>query len=168
MKILICFPLLVIFSLGGCKKPTTESTLDYHSVPPIVLSASLRDSIPSKMVKALNLDDVTGIKIQYITGLHTSYFEYEADQNALLQTISQLPFSMRAAVGDIACHRITFQDLNLIKQKISTVELENSSSFWTTEQTDFDSYECIKPPFKHTILFHKNSRRILHRIEFFG
>lgn len=168
MKILINFTLLFIFSLAACKKPTHSEGVDSNSVPPIILSASLRDSIPFKAVKAMNLDAVTGIKIQYVTGIHTSYFEYDADQITLLETISRLPFYRSAIKADTTCRRINVDDLNLLKQKISPVELENAVSFWTPNHTGLDIYECIKPPFKHTLLVNKKSTRIFHRIEFIG
>jgi hypothetical protein len=168
MKLLFTFPLLIILVLGTCKKPQFETHDNYNKVPPIILSTSLKDSLPAEAIKVLKLGEVTGIKIQYITGVHASYFEYQADPNAVLTMLSQLPFFMNTLKADTVCHQIPLHDLNLIKQKLSVTEIESTQSFWNTSQAEVEIYECIKPPFKHTVITSENSNHILHRVEFLG
>lgn len=166
MRLSFIFPCLLVLSALSCKKPGQSNlATDPESIPPLVLSTSLNDTLSPKAMRALNLEKVTGLKVKYITGHYASYFEYEADRRQVLKTISQLPFSQYAAAADTVCSPLTRTDLALLRQHISSVELENASSFWTADLEEFEVYECLKSPLKHTILISKNSRRVLHRIE---
>ena len=167
MKILfgLLFPFFLI-TAGACKKPVLEVT--DGTIPPMVLTAAIEDSLPSKTIRALSLEGVTGLKVQYYSGIHTSYFEYEADKNLLLETISELPFPMNSNVSDTRCRQIPLQTLTLQKQNISAVELERASHFWQPSGMDYEVFECIKAPFRHTLRIAKNSNQILHRIELLG
>jgi hypothetical protein len=166
MKILLSIPLVILLALGACKKPVMEVPLGF--VPPLVLATSIQDSLPLNAVKVLSLEGVSGLKIQHYNGLYTSYFEYEADKNLLLNTISALPFRMDDKKADTRCHLISRGDLEDIKQNLQPQELENSSFFWNADPSDLKVFECVKPPFRHTIQMKRNSNRILHRIELLG
>jgi hypothetical protein len=100
--------------------------------------------------------------------MYASYFEYEADKNLLVNTISNLPFSMDAAKADTRCHSISFQELDVIRQNLQPYEFENTTSFWNVDRSNLKVFECIKPPFRHTIQMTDGSNRILHRIELLG
>jgi hypothetical protein len=163
MKIMLSVPLMLLLALGACKKPVLEVPLDF--IPPLVLSTSIHDSLPSGAVKALHLEGITGVKIKHHNGIYASYFEYEADKSLLLKTISALPFHMDAAKADTQCYRISTEELGIIKQKLQPQELENTLFFWNVNHSALTIFECIKPPFRHTIQMTENSRRILHRIE---
>ena len=163
MRIMLSVPLILLLALGACKKPVVEVPLDF--IPPLVLSTSIHDSLPSGAVKALHLEGITGVKIKHHNGMYASYFEYEADKNLLLKTISALPFHMDATKADTQCYSISIQDLEIIKQKLQPQELENTAFFWNVDQSAVTIFECIKPPFRHTIQVTENSRHILHRIE---
>lgn len=166
MKAFSALPLVLLMVLGACKKPVLE--VREKSVPPLILSTSIHDSLPLKAVKALHLSDVVGIKIKHHTGLYSNYFEYHADRNLLLETLSELPFVMQNMIADTQCHQISFEEMARIQVDLSAVEIENTSFFWMTDASSIDVFECIKPPFRHTIQVTKNSKRILHRIEFLG
>jgi hypothetical protein len=157
--------LLALLALGACKKPVLEIT--DKTVPPLVLSASIRDSLPQTVVKALQLDNVTGVKIQYYNGLHATYFEYQADKDLLLQLLSALPFPAAAHKADTRCHGLSAHELKILQRKISPVETEVAASFWNTDVPTLEIFECIKPPYRHTIQV-TNDNRILHRVEFLG
>lgn len=159
-------PLLILLALGICKKPIFEKSLD--DVPPLVLATSLEDSLPSVTIKALNLESIDGIKIQYNTGLYASYFEYRADPETVIKTISQLPFPIHTTLADTICRPVGFDAINLIRTQISSIERETMENFWTIDPTSFVAYECIKAPFKHILQISKNSNQIFHRIEFIG
>ncbi len=155
--------LLVLFAFGACKKPVLE--VSNESIPPLVLTTSIQDSLPAMAVNALQLNGLTGIKLKYHTGLYTTYFEYHADKNLLLETLSSLPFSLNAAVADTTCGPISLQEMERLRQSISTYEADYS--FWKIDQQNVEVYECIKPPFRHLIqVTHTN--QVFHRIEFLG
>ena len=162
MRTSLLFPCLFVFSIFACKKPKHLDSFTY----PIILQTSLQDTLPSKAMGALKLDNVKGIKIGYFTGGYASYFEYEADRQSTLETISALSFSKRATISDTVCRRISHGYLALTKAQLSITELENSEFFWAAGEQEFDAYECIKGAFKHTLLISKNSKQIFHRIEF--
>jgi len=160
-----CSFLLPLFLLaaGACKKPILEVT--ESTVPPLVLTTSIGDSLPAKAISSLDLDGLTGIKIQHYSGLYCSYFEYNADKKLLLETISTLPFPLHAKYSDIICHRISTADLDMIRRGLSKIELESVPAFWDADLSNAEIFECVKPPFRHTLQIAKASNRILHRIE---
>jgi hypothetical protein len=166
MKLLFAIPLVMVLALGACKKPVLEVPLDF--IPPLVLSTSIQDSLPSAVVKTLKLEGVSGLKIKHYNGMYASYFEYEADKNLLMNTISALPFSMNAAKADTRCHPVSFQQIEVMREQLLPGELENTTFFWEPDQSQLKIFECIKPPYKHTIMMKENSNRILHRIELLG
>jgi hypothetical protein len=167
MKVVLPFALLVLLiASGACKKPVLEIT--EKVVPPLVLSTSIQDSLPHKAVQALDLSHVVGLKVKYASGLYSDYFEYDADRNLLLVTIAELPFTIQGVVADTRCHPLSFEEMMVHKQNLSPTEISSAEFFWTTDPTSIDVFECIKPPFRHTLQVGRNSNRILHRIEFLG
>jgi hypothetical protein len=154
---------LFLLTAGACKKPVLEVT--DGTIPPLVLATAIEDSLPTKTIAALHLEGIRGLKLQYYSGLHTSYFEYEADKDILLDTISSLPFPMNSNVSDTRCRLVSFQALSTMKKNISVTEIENAARFWNTAESRYQIFECIKPPFKHTLQVEGGSRHILHRIE---
>lgn len=167
LKWIVVLPIVVIMALGACKKPRLENELDY--IPPLVLATSLEDSLPLKAIDALDLPKTYGTKILYYNGLYASYFEYEADPNAVVQTVSQLPFPIHLNIpADTLCRPISQHDFETMMKLISAEEKESTSNFWASYKNKFNAFECIKGQFKHTLLLSRNSNRILHRIEFLG
>ena len=161
----ICGLFLPLFLLaaGACKKPVLEVT--DGTIPPLVLSTAIEDSLPARMITSLNLGGITGLKIQYYSGLHNSYFEYDAEKNVLLDAISAIPIPMNADISDTRCRPISFQTLNNLKKNISSTELRSASRFWDTVESEYQVFECIKPPYKHILQVDTDSKHILHRIE---
>ena len=166
MRIFFTIPLLVLLALGACKKPVLEIPLDF--IPPLVLSTSIQDSLPPAAIKVLKLDGVSGLKIKHHNGMYASYFEYETDKNLLLNTISTLPFSMDANKADTRCHLISSEQIDVMRQDLLPGEFENTTFFWDVDRSHLKVYECIKPPYRHTIQMSENSNQILHRIELLG
>jgi hypothetical protein len=154
---------LFLMTAGACKKPVLEVT--DGTIPPLVLSTAIEDSLPTKTITLLNLEGITGLKIQYYSGLHNSYFEYDAEKDVVLDAISALPFPMNAGISDTRCRTISFQILNSIKKNISSTELTSASRFWDTVESEYQVFECIKPPYKHILQIETDTKRILHRIE---
>ena len=158
--------LLGLFALGACKKPVLEVKLDY--IPPLVLSTSVQDSLPAKVVKNLKLDGLTGLRYKYVTGLYSSYFEYYADPTLLFETLSDLPFSINGGMADTRCQPTTFHEFDLLRQNLTLAEYESESFFWDMDRSEVEIFECLKPPFRHTILVTKRTNRIFHRVQFLG
>lgn len=135
---------------------------------PVVFYTSLLDTIPKQSVNALHLGHVNGIKVLYPSGQFSSYFEYEADHPELIRTIGSLSFPLDSAVASTTCHTIPFDYVKASGNIVSSMELENASFFWSIAETEYVAYTCLKSPYKHTLLLSKNSKRVLHRIEFTG
>ena len=152
-----------LLALGACKKPVLEVT--DGTIPPLVLATAIEDSLPAKTVKALHLEGTRGLKIQYYSGLYSSYFEYDVDNNVLLEEISSLPFPMNSSLSDTRCRKISFQTFNGLRKNISTTELESVPRFWNTDKSGYQRFECIKPPYKHTLQLQSGTNHVLHRIE---
>ena len=155
--------LMIIFSLGCCKKPVLEVTT--NTVPPMILATSVEDTLPKSAVEALDVKGVTGLKVQYHSGLYTSYFEYTADKALVLKTISELPFLQSATVADTLCREILLGQLNRpwdnlpANSELTIPDLQNEAT---------QIFECLKPPYRHTVIVRRNSNHIYHRIEFLG
>lgn len=164
MKILYgLFIPIFLLVLGACKKPVLEIT--DGSVPPLVLMTAIEDSLPAKTISALNLGGLTGLKIQYYSGLHNSYFEYDANKDLVLDAISALPFPMNSGISDVRCRQISFRTFNSVRRNISVTEVEGTNGFWNTDESGYQRFECIKPPYKHILQMENGSDHILHRIE---
>jgi hypothetical protein len=166
MRILLTIPLVLFLALGACKKPVLEIPLNF--IPPLVLSTSIQDSLPSAAIKVLKLDGVSGLKIKHHNGMYASYFEYEADKDLLLNTISSLPFSIDVTKADTRCHLISLHQIDILRQNLLPGEFENTTFFWNVDRSHMKVFECIKPPYRHTIQMSEGSNRILHRIELLG
>jgi hypothetical protein len=163
-------PFLLIFAFCGCHemKPKQLTHEQAEAAPPLLLYTSLDDSLSPKAIQSLNLKEkVTGLKVKYMTGRYTSYFEYEADGDQVLLAISRLPFSRYAERADTLCIRMDYRYLEVMKKNISDTEYENTSTFWTAGDA-FEVYECNKEPYLHTVLIDRRSNKILHRVEYRG
>ncbi|HEX5168036.1 MAG TPA: hypothetical protein VFW11_02600 [Cyclobacteriaceae bacterium] len=165
-------PCLFILAALSCKKnenifeaqkrPADEST------EAIIFYTLLADSLSAKAIDALRVGDVTGIKVKYLSGRECRYFEYDAEKSLVIRTISQLPFTPYSKYSDTLCRKINDEDLTRLRRTISSTEYENSSSFWNNDSETVDVYECIKSPFRHTLVIDRKSNHILHRIELLG
>jgi hypothetical protein len=161
----IIIPLLLLFTFA-CKKPAYVNNDNFADIPPLILRTSLKDTLTKKVLTALQLHDSEGVKIKYQNGNYASYFAYEADRDALLQAISSLPFPRYTIKADTVCYPLSFRDIALLKQKISGTEYEASSFFWDADVMEYDIYECLKPPLRHTLLVSRNTKQVLHRAEY--
>jgi hypothetical protein len=170
MRGLSIIPLLILFSFAACKKPASIANDDFptSTLPPLVLRASLKDTLSLKALKALQLDDLAGVKIKYNSGNYASYFEYEADREVLLKTMASLPFPKYAIKADTVCYQVSYRDLASIRQRITPTEYEASAFFWDTAIDEYDVFECLKSPMRHTLLISKRTKKIYHRIEYTG
>lgn len=169
MNIKYVFPFLLGLAIVACKKPPDPVSIT--DIPQnekdgfIVFRTSLADSLSAKAMETLNVGKVTGIKIKYLSGHERQYFVYDADERSVIRALSQLKFTPYGKYSDTICRKINPGELTTMKQSISTAEYENSSFFWDVDAEKFDLYECIKSPYKHTLLVDPKSNRVLHRIE---
>ena len=162
----IVIPLLLLFTFA-CKKPAASVNDDnFADIPPLILRTSLKDTLTKKVLTTLQLNDTEGVKIKYQNGNYASYFTYEADGDALLRAIDSMPFPRYAIKADTVCYPISYRDIALLKKKINGAEYEAASFFWDADVTEYDVYECLKPPLRHTLLISKTTRQVLHRAEY--
>ncbi|HEY3405798.1 MAG TPA: hypothetical protein VGK59_20580 [Ohtaekwangia sp.] len=166
MRIQAIFPVLLIISAFACKKPV-DSTYESAFNEPVIFSTSLDDTISSETLTMLKLNRVNGIKVKYRSGQYASYFEYEADHHFLIRTIGSLPFPMSAVQSDTTCHPLPIRYLETVRNTLSETEI-SGSAFWSVNPEEYTAYECLKAPFKHTILLSRSTKKVLHRIEFVG
>lgn len=166
MRACLLFQGFLLFCFLACKKPANlgDDSSDIGQVP-IALAASLGDSLPQKAMTALGLSQVTGVKIQYIDGHSASYFAYPAGREVILNTIAGLPFSKGSKVADTLCRPVAAAFLQREYAGLSATESQYSDFFWQALNHNVDAYECIKAPWKHTLLISKTSGQVLHRIE---
>lgn len=171
MKYLLHFitPLLLLAAVFICKKPShLKGDSSFLSEPRTYLT-SLQDSLPEKALQELKINErVLGTKIKYPSGLYASYFEYEADNKTLIRTLGRLPFSRAEILADTVAHPIAIGEFNELKASVSLAEQEHAAVFWNTSLNDIVVYECIKAPFRHTLLISRTSSRVLHRIAMEG
>jgi hypothetical protein len=163
----LIIPMAILFSLAILKKPVSSSYYpDFGIHTPVLFSTTLSDTLSLKTFQKLHIQDVEGIKVKYPTGKYACYFEYTADPEVLLDAISSQPFSKYTLLADTRCRAISFDQLKQLKTSVSDFEFENSTTFWTVEEKEFEVYECLKSPLKHTILIDRKSNKVLHRVEY--
>lgn len=172
-KYLYLFPLVLIASAFSCSTPpphaeSTSNTLQSQFNEPAIFYTSLADSLSVKAMETLKLSDVTGIKVKYLNGTESRYFEYTAEKQSAIRAVSQLPFTKYCTVSDTHCRRISIDDIVSTRQTISATEYEHSAFFWNADPTRVEVYECIKSPFRHTLLIDSKSNHVIHRIEVLG
>lgn len=141
------------------------SNIDPESVYGIMHASIQADILQGATIAELK--EVHGIKVVYADyGKCTYYFKYEADPNDTLNVIGDLPFVLDNNASSIACMPM-YANLNPLDAvtTLTTQEREASSFFWNSKPEDFTFYECIKSPFRHTVLISKSSPVILHRVE---
>jgi hypothetical protein len=165
MKKLLALPLLALFAVAGCNKPAHLKALTVSDAPPAIFDTSLDDSIDTKYLRPLALENVIGTQIKYTTGQYACYFEYQADPGQLLQMLSNLPFPRYAHAADTTCYAIPVEDIIAQKNLVRTAEYEASTTFWDVDAKEYTAYTCLKPPLRHTLLVNNRSRQVLHRIE---
>ena len=167
-KGLLVIPMAILFSLAILKKPVSPSHSPRGIHAPELFSTTLSDTLSVKTFQKLHIPDVVGLKVKYPTGKYACYFEYTADRETVLDAISSQPFSRYASLADTKCREISFEQLKQLKTTVSGFEIENSTSFWTAEEKEFEVYECLKSPLKHTLLVNTKTNRVLHRVELNG
>jgi hypothetical protein len=130
-----------------------------------VTTAFLTDSIPGDVLESLGLKDTTGIRVNFRGKPAVDYFSYECDRNKLLTALSKIPFAITHSDADATYRQISTDDLLRLRQDIAVSELSEAPGFWTVRSEEYDIMECLKPPFRHTILISKTGNDVLHRIE---
>lgn len=164
---LLAIPLGILFSLALIKRPMkVMDFVDTETASAIAFRTTLADTLGEKTFQKLHIANVEGVKIKYITGNTTSYFEYRADSKTVIKAISELPFPKYASLADTRCRPIPFERVRERKGSITSLEYQNSESFWNVNESNVEVYECLKGDELHTLLIDKKSNRILHRIEF--
>jgi hypothetical protein len=167
MKKVLAFllPTLLILATFVTKRGTyLEAVAD----EPTVLEVSLFDTMPSRAVQAFGIEDVRGVKIELPNGAYASYFRYEANPSDVLQAIASLPFPLYAERADTLCLPLTSREIELLKNLASEREKKEASFFWSADLSEYDLFESLKPPFRHTLMINKKTNQILHRIELVG
>lgn len=167
LKLLLIVPFVVLFSFALFKRNIPSDYNPEFNTPnaPIVLATSLADTLGQTTFQKLHIRDVEGIKVKYPSGNYASYFEYEAERNTVLHVISNQPFARYAQLADTRARKISADELKLVQSTVTGLEFE-STSFWSVNPDEYEVYECLKSPMKHTVLVNKKSNKILHRIEY--
>ena len=162
-------PLLLLFLLAACDKrqqtPDAAASVD-GAVGPVVLHASLQDTLSPAFLHALRLEKVEGLNVKYLSGREAHYFAYIADPDAVLRAVIHTAFSKHVAVADTVCRRINHRALAMLAQPLHATELAAGAFFWEADAAEFEVYECVRGPIRHTLLISRATRNILHRIEF--
>lgn len=164
----LIIPMAILFSLAILKKPVPSYHPDFGTNTPVLFSTTLSDTLSLKTFQKLHIQDVVGIQVKYPTGKYACYFEYKADPEAVLGAISSQPFSRYASLADTQCREVSYEQLKELKTTVSGFEVENSTTFWMADEKEFEVYECLKSPLKHTLLIDAKTNRVLHRVEFNG
>jgi hypothetical protein len=158
----ICFVLFFLPLFLPKKKADIPST----STPPaLVTTASLADSMPLDLIRPFGLDKVLGKKINHPNGLFSNYFVYTCDKKELLRILSLLPVPISRGIADTTYRRMDIRELEILRQKVPPAEIENANEFWAFSPDDIEAYECIKAPYRHTVLISKATNQVFHRIE---
>jgi len=160
-------PAFLVSYLFACTKPTSREVITVWNEKnhPLISKISLFDTIHINTILALDIREVHGVNARYRSGKKVSYFEYDTDASTLLTFITCLPFQMNNSISDTTCRLQNF-DFSLSDKKfLSREERDAADFFWDINPKDYRYYECLKSPERHTLLIHKQTGRVLHRIE---
>ena len=162
--------LLVAYFFVSRPNADRKTGVEYiKSLPPMVMTTSLSDSLPVSAIQFLGLDEhLKGTKIIFGGGRYVKYFEYDADRTVVLTMLSHLPFSKYAQRSDVGAREINFAQLDVLRSSLKQEEFERAPAFWNADQSQFEIYESVKEPIMHTVLINKKTNRILHRMEYRG
>jgi hypothetical protein len=133
-----------------------------------LIKTTLSDTLGIDVFVAMGVQDVTGIRLQKGFNKYSAYFEYHGSAEKILAVLSSLPVRIQNQNADVTCGEIPFPEFVSLAREMSTVELEQSANFWTASFPSETVYDCIKPPFRHTIIVNADQSTIRHRIEFNG
>lgn len=167
----IIFPLLLLLGAVACQKPILEPHARetfaeiVRTAAPLVGKTALEDTLPEEVIRELGIGQVNGVKLQYGASRYASYYAYNADPDKVIATLARLPFTRYAVVADTTCYKSSFEVLAEMQQGLSDVELESSAFFWNASHEEFEVYECLKTPVRHTLLVNRRLGMVYHRIE---
>lgn len=163
-------PLFLISYLFACTKPSAREIITVWNEKnhPVISKTSLFDTIHVNSIRALDVRELHGVNAQYRSGRKVSYFEYDTDVSTLLTFLTCLPFKPDNAISDTTCRLQNFDFSLSGKRFLPQEELVAADFFWNIQPQDYLYYECLKSPERHTLLIHKQTRRVLHRIEVSG
>jgi hypothetical protein len=171
MKRHLAFPLIVLLALiffpraRERKAGIEKSKVD---VPVVSIETNMDNYLPKNSLSRLGLSQVKGTKYVYPDQKEASYFEYTADENLLLDTISLLPFKKGNDDVNTFCNDISLEDVEDIKKATPMDEVWDAASFWSIDHSGFHSYQCVKPPFIHLLLVDPQTNKVYHRVETIG
>jgi hypothetical protein len=75
---------------------------------------------------------------------------------------------MHGEMADTRCHLTTSHELGMLRKTLTLAEFESESFFWQADLSQVEIFECLKPPFRHTIQITRKTGQIHHRIQFLG
>ena len=157
--------LLSLFLIAGAACEKTKPENDSNNFLE-VRSATLSDSLSAKTVSSMHATELSGISITHPgESRQVFYYEYSGEKVDVLRAIALSPFNKYETVSDTVCREVALNRYRVLKNRLSGREVEESIFFWDIKADDYEVFECIKAPAKHTILFKKNSKTILHRIQ---
>jgi hypothetical protein len=168
MRLGLIFPLLLIVSAFACQKPEgihQNDTVWTAYAHPRIIADNIYDTLPALVKHDIKIEQLKGVKVFYPSGSNVSYFEYKADAKKLIDVIGRLPFKKCNEVADTLCRKMELPYSLAASKVLSKEELMAANFYWKINVIDYDYYECLKSPMRHTILVNRNNGRILHRIE---
>ncbi len=139
---------------------------DIHTLLGVSVSDS---SVRTDILNSIQIDvkEIHGVRVaDHDADTVSFYFEYEADYNEILNTISAMPVMIGNNRYAMRCGLLNSPTIPLDdSKKLSREELNASDFFWNAKPEDYTFYECLKGSTRHLMLVSKISSRILHKVE---
>jgi hypothetical protein len=163
MKYFLPGVLSVLLIAGAACEKSTRGSYDEEF---LVAGSTLADSLSLKTIQAMNVNELAGVAINIRSERRRiHYYEYQGDKNTILKAISQSGFEKDSLIADTVCRRVSFERLLAIKSTLQPDEIKQSQFYWQFKSDKCEVYECIKASTKHIIVFLKDSKTTLHRIQ---
>jgi hypothetical protein len=154
------FPAALLLMIFAC-----DATQHKAKWEPSIAHATLTDSLPPSLLLNVNSHQLQGYHVTHAPGSSTYYFEYEANHQALLRELSQLPFAIDSAQADVQCRLISESKVIESIKKSFQETLVARHFFLEKDFDNYTFYECVKLPQHHYLLLDKHSDRVLHVIQ---
>ena len=167
---ILCVCLVSCNGIKNTKDKIIKKTVDVLREP-IIEDYSLFDKFPDFKRDEFEIDNVKGIKCEYVPFFYKYYFKYSGNRELIQSYISNIQCHYTEIIPDTAFIKSDFACFEKkIQNGITKYEIEKANFFFEYKETNFNElefYTCVKTPEKHFVIFDKKNNLIYQMIENF-
>ncbi|MCL2131699.1 MAG: hypothetical protein FWH36_04495 [Lentimicrobiaceae bacterium] len=168
---LFFYVVMGVFLISCNEIKNTKNKLVEELKEPIIADCFLFDKFPELKNDELKINEIKGIKCEYVSSFYKYYFKYSGDRELIQKYISNIQCRYAEITPDTMLIKSDFARFEQETQNgITEYEVEKASFFFEYKQTDIkelEFYTCTKTPEKHFIVFDVKNNLIYQMIKNF-